>query len=471
MEDNPHFLPPFANQYNRDVSKQVQLKEERQIGVASELDDQNERVRVMDEHLANVKQELVHTQALCDAKRKEIETETHLRQLAEREGGRLVQELKRIETEKADLQERLNIVQTAIFQGNERMDGFKQMMNMNQEELEQWALAAAQKEEDNLALLKYTRADEAKIKELNLNLEKLTDVLDGRKHALEREVTDTQAKQIELDKTAEDFKTLHTERQELVKQWEQTIASMALRDGNIAEAGQKYAALREQVSVLEREIAEKRRFLEKEKQNNEEVRNKITERERAASHAREVLRHHTEQVDDLEDQVVLAQTELAKATTDLEKFKVISRNETLVIEDNARRMEELEKKMSLTKERIAGEQNVVDELGKVRLCFLRTVRQSTIDVFAQVADSKENARIAELKRLKDLYEEIASMRNTIFKQSQELWKQRKEERCADDLQRSNSTLPIMIFYLLLQQPAGRDIRGRNQQEKSPGHNQ
>ena len=155
----------------------------------------------------------------------------------------------------------------------------------------------------------------------------------------------------------------------------------------------------------------------------------------------------------------------------MEKFKVISRNETLVIEDNARRMEELEKKMSLTKERIAGEQNVVDELGKVRLCFLRTVRQSTIDVFAQVADSKENARIAELKRLKDLDEEIASMRNTIFKQSQELWKQRKEERCADDLQRSNSTLPIMIFYLLLQQPAGRDIRGRNQQEKSPGHNQ
>ena len=38
---------------------------------------------------------------MVDAKAKEIETEDHLRLLAQREGGRLVQELKRIETEKA----------------------------------------------------------------------------------------------------------------------------------------------------------------------------------------------------------------------------------------------------------------------------------------------------------------------------------------------------------------------------------
>ena len=64
-DENPHFLPPFANAYNRDVSAKVKAKEERQITVTRDLDDQNERIRVMDEHLGNVKQELVHTQALC----------------------------------------------------------------------------------------------------------------------------------------------------------------------------------------------------------------------------------------------------------------------------------------------------------------------------------------------------------------------------------------------------------------------
>lgn len=65
-----------------------------------------------------------------------------------------------------DTQDKLNAVQNGIFGANESMDRFKLQMNWNQEELEQWALAAKQKEEDNLALQKYARADDVKIKEL-----------------------------------------------------------------------------------------------------------------------------------------------------------------------------------------------------------------------------------------------------------------------------------------------------------------
>jgi len=42
------------------------------------------------------------------------------------------------------------------------MDDYKIKMNVNQEELEQWALAARQKEDDNLNLEKYKRQDELK---------------------------------------------------------------------------------------------------------------------------------------------------------------------------------------------------------------------------------------------------------------------------------------------------------------------
>ena len=71
-------------------------------------------------------------------------------------------------------QERLNDIQNQIFKSNEKMEGYKLEMNFNQEELEQWSLAAKQKEEDNLALEKYKRQDEIKVKELNLEIEKLT---------------------------------------------------------------------------------------------------------------------------------------------------------------------------------------------------------------------------------------------------------------------------------------------------------
>lgn len=86
------------------------------------------------------------------------------------------------------------------------MDQYKLEMNWNQEELEQWALAARQKEEDNLTLEKYKRADLVKIKELNLTIQNLTLDVSKKQSELDKEITETQAAQIELDKTAEEFK-------------------------------------------------------------------------------------------------------------------------------------------------------------------------------------------------------------------------------------------------------------------------
>lgn len=40
-------------------------------------------------------------------------------------------------------------------------------------------------------------------------------------------------KQIELDRTAEDFRRAHQERQEVIKQWENAIQQMQKRDEQI----------------------------------------------------------------------------------------------------------------------------------------------------------------------------------------------------------------------------------------------
>ncbi len=126
-------------------------------------------------------QELSHTQTLVEAKIKEIRTEDHLRALSEREKGRIEQEIRRLDIESNDITDTLNIIQNNIFRGNEKMDRFRLQMNWNQEELEQWALAAKQKEEDNIALQKYTRADEGRIKQLNLEIEKVTTLVHAKK--------------------------------------------------------------------------------------------------------------------------------------------------------------------------------------------------------------------------------------------------------------------------------------------------
>ena len=47
---------------------------------------------------------------------------------------------------------------------------------------------------------------------------------------MNNEVTETLTAQIELDKTAEEFRNTHEEREVLIQQWEQIIDQMKRRD-------------------------------------------------------------------------------------------------------------------------------------------------------------------------------------------------------------------------------------------------
>lgn len=61
-------------------------------------------------------------------------------------------------------------------------------------------------------------------------MERLTDEASKKRKVLDHETTDTLTAQIELDKTAEDFRRAHLERQDLIEQWEHTIEQMQRRD-------------------------------------------------------------------------------------------------------------------------------------------------------------------------------------------------------------------------------------------------
>ena len=138
--------------------------------------------------------------------------------------------------------------------GNEKLDQFKLEMNWNQEELEQWATAATKKEEESLALQKYTLSDELKIKELALTIEDLTKLSVEKKTLLENEVTETKSNQTELEKLAERFKNRHDERGHLLQQWKDTIASMNNRDQAINELAGQYSGYAEKEDTTKQSL-------------------------------------------------------------------------------------------------------------------------------------------------------------------------------------------------------------------------
>jgi len=153
----------FASEENKQLDAEVRRKEAELLRIEERLEGDGGRVKVMTDHLVNVQQELVNTQQLVDAKKNEAETEEHLKALKSRELGRLKAEAVRLQKMLDDVQDQVNSYSTELMRGNEKLDQFKLEMNWNQEELEQWAIAARQKEEDELTLEKYRRADDAKV--------------------------------------------------------------------------------------------------------------------------------------------------------------------------------------------------------------------------------------------------------------------------------------------------------------------
>jgi len=406
-EDDDDF-PEYANEHNKQLNQIIKEKRKLTKDLRSKIEDVVERSKVLKEHLKNVRSELINTQQLIDDKNKEIETEDHLKQLNERQIGRLRGGLRKLEEKEVELQERLNDIQNQIFKCNEKMEQFKLAMNYNQEELEQWSLAAKQKEEDNLALEKYRRQDEIKVKELNLEIEKLTTMLTRKQNALGQEITETQAAQIELDKTAEEFKRHHEERHKLYQQWEEALQAITRREETINHEADKYAQIKMEIEASKNQLEEKKNFLESLKGANKGTELDIQGSERINFQKKEANKQRNESITNLTANVEILKNQLSAFASDLQqkRNKYAGLNEELL--RKKQRLNNAEKKFSTQKVKMSSADDLVSELmGKSK---------TAEEVLKEAERSKA-----------DLDREIRIKEDNLFKSTQSLFKLREEE--------------------------------------------
>merc|ERR1719428_2068258 len=307
-----------------------------------------------------------------------------------------------------DYQDRTNSSQNEIFRGNEKLDQFKLQMNWNQEELEQWSLAARQKEEDELTLEKYKRADEAKIRELMLAQEQLTMENAKKKEQLEKEVTETQASQIEMDKTAEQFRQLHTDRKSLITQWEDAVKQMQQRDKQLETRAQKYAEELQEKRKLDQKLQEKRRYHEKTLQENEKVQQAITETDRELARNRVQFVSVRDGLHEFQDEVEVLKNQLAAAAHEQVSLKNELVQGTQALEDRKLRYSELQRKLAGTERRFSDEELATKSAEE---------KADLADKFYQETEL----------RLKQAEKTMKQVKDELFKQSQELYKLRQEE--------------------------------------------
>ncbi|GIL44733.1 hypothetical protein Vafri_2248 [Volvox africanus] len=404
------FLPPFARGTDNEKLYVENAKLERRLERTDRALEQNmDRLHIMDEHLKNVQQELKYTQTRVEAKNKEIESEKHLTSMAEREASRIRKDVTKMTNERAELADKINSLQNQIYKNSEKLDQFKMLMNWNQEELEQWALAERQKAEDNAALEKYRHADDAKVKELTLQLERVSKQVVGRKEDLESEVVETQAAQIQLDKAAEDFRKLHIERQDLIRQWEEAVEAMRHRDAAIAAASEQFALQKEVLRERKRELDAQARFLENEVLNTKEADARVAYYEREVAKQRDVLSREQSRQEELANQVELIKATLSKAATELAQRTAENKGAREELDQKRQKLDAARKRFAVLKRKLENE-------------------FSNLDSMEAKAAELEALRKSEEARLKGVLKEHELLKKEQYKRSQVLFELRTKER-------------------------------------------
>jgi chromosome segregation ATPase len=195
-------------------------------------------------------------------------------------------------------------------------------MNWNHEELGQWTSAAKQKEEDHVALERYRRADEQKVKDLELQLEKLTAEKSSKGKQLQDALTSTQSIQIEMDRTVEMLKSLTDSRKEALARWEDTVAAVNMRDEDLLRRGQEFTDIQLKVVEREKNLSEQERFLD---QLNSENRRKEAAIDQADRQLAKVRADHVqarEGVTEFNDEMEVVKNQITASSRDLDNGRL-----------------------------------------------------------------------------------------------------------------------------------------------------
>jgi coiled-coil domain-containing protein 39 len=306
------------------------------------------------------------------------------------------------------IQESLNTIQNTIYTTNQKLDEFKLQMNWNQTELEQWILATKQKEEDSNIIAKYSKIDEQKIKELSFELEKLTKELLVHKENLDNEIIETQAKQLELDRIAIDFKTAHDERKDLIQRWQDIINEMKKRDVDINLIGEKFAAAKNERNHREQLVIVQRDRLTAQLTENKAIESKFESLSRIVVKKREELIAGSLKLQEFRDELESLKNILTASAESLVLKRKANTHKAQLVED---------RKAVLEKERVKYQQ------AKEKLEFTK-LSTTQVEVSAKQAEDilqqKEKQFVTKLSHVKEA-------KDKLFKESQNVYELKREE--------------------------------------------
>ncbi|XP_018649577.1 putative ubiquitin-protein ligase BRE1 [Schistosoma mansoni] len=221
---------PVANEENQKLITKLDELQNLLFQRTNQLDIEHCKVEQLRNYMKNVQQEIQSTSQLCNIRNKEINEVLHHIKLIECEYEHLLKENTKIAKLYNDIIEKKSFLETLFNQKRKELENSSVNIDSDKNSLENLMKTIGEHDEDMKIIEKYIKQDNTKIKELDLELEKLTNTRNELKSKLDTTYTNTLVDQVKFDNITKEVKEAYIQRDGLIKQWENVINQMRQRD-------------------------------------------------------------------------------------------------------------------------------------------------------------------------------------------------------------------------------------------------
>eukprot|EP01066_Platyproteum_vivax_P010767 Platyproteum_vivax@DN4856_c0_g1_i1.p1 len=435
-------IPPFASEQVRNLNDEVLNNELLIQDVNLKIVETNERVKVMEDHLKNVEREIENLHVLGEAKNKELEENKHEVHLLDREQGRLDLDQTTWMNAVEDTSEQTCHLQREILLGNEKLNLYRIEMNWNQEELERWKETGRQKEDDLLALQKYKSIDQAKIKELNMMLEKLCMEKIRKETLLAEEISESKTQQLELDKVVSDLHKCHARRRSIIDQWSSAVKKLERMDHDLQKAGEAHTRQATSLAESRAQLAQLDEAHKRSETQSGSLMSGLKEEANNYAKAQNRLTETKQQLNDEEANSMKLRSELAAVALRVLKAKqlVVESNETLGKKKKKllsceKELEAFQQKVNSAKATASRKEMLSKEADKVYEEMQALLKNKTTQKLSLEQEVSRNDRleIEVQNKLKRIENEVAGERSLVSKVQSEIRGSKARTEKVDDL--------------------------------------
>nr|XP_061794920.1 coiled-coil domain-containing protein 39-like [Nerophis lumbriciformis] len=310
-----HYALPILNAENKALIDEICVIKRELVKLKNIRETNKEKRQLGNDCLKNVKKELEVTEALCAAKDREATLENDFAAVAEREKGRLLQENIKMENDILNLAEKSKYFENNITKAKEKLEKFCAQMNWDQKALDTFLEESAIKDEDTMAIIKYTHQDEKRIKSLTMAIERMTVEGGKKRKILDKEMTETLAAQIALDKTTDTLQQAHVETEQIIRQWENTIQQMKQRDQDMHQCALKLAQTNQTIRERDETLSELMSLQDSQMNDNKEKEKKLAASNRQAAKLRLHLKQEEKNLFEMQEELKTCKALLDRTTT------------------------------------------------------------------------------------------------------------------------------------------------------------